>query len=230
MHDFGKIAYLDVQKTGSTYVSQFLNSCCTLAPVRFLKHDWVRDDYRSDCFYFITLRNPHDMWSSLYRYGLDKKGALFNRLNEVGMLNCYESFEKFVNFCLDEEHANFLGDGYNRDISKHIGFMSFRFMKLSLQFPMKQINQCIIQGLSLDTLEPKFITRLEIKNEKLSEGLTRLSLDLFPKYFDVIKVQNFMNANFRINESQTAKNKIDHLTNETLEQMWSKEWLLMSRY
>lgn len=230
MHDFGEIAYLELHKTGSTYVNQFLNSCCRLAPLRFSKHDSVREDYRSDCFYFITIRNPNDMWSSLYRFGLDKKGGVFNRLSKVGLLDCYESFEKFVNFCLDEENANLLGDNFNREISERVGFMSFRFMKLSLQFPMQQINQCIQDGLSLDTLEPRFITKLEIKNEALNKELKKLSLDLFPEYFDIIKVQNFLEDNSKINESQTPKTIVDSLTDDTLERMWSKEWLLMSRY
>ena len=230
MHDFGKIAYLDVHKTGSSYVSKFLNSCCTLETLRFSKHDWVRDDWRSDCFYFITLRNPYDMYSSLYRFGLDKKGGVFSRIKKFGMLDCYESFEKFVNFCLEEQNANILGYSYTREISKHIGFMSFRFMKLSLQFPMKQINECIRKGHSLDTLEPKFITKLEIKNEKLRSELMRLSLDLFPEYFDVIKVHDFMNTNLRVNESQITKDKVDDLSEETLARMSDQEWLLMSRY
>ena len=131
---------------------------------------------------------------------------------------------------LDEERANLLGYGYNSDISKLIGFMSFRFLKLSLQFPMKRINQCIKEGLSLRTLEAEFITQLEIKNEKLSEELTILSLELFPQYFDAIKVKNFMKTNFKINEGQTPINNIDCLTDQTLKRMWSKEWLLMSRY
>jgi hypothetical protein len=180
MHDFGKIAYLDVQKTGSSYVSEFLNSCYILKQVRFAKHDGVREDYRSDCFYFITLRNPYDTWSSLYRYGLDRRGDIFNRLNRVHMLGCYETFDKFVNFCLDEEHANLLCNDYNSEISEFIGFMSFRFLKLSLQFPMRYIKRCISEGLSLRTLENKFITRLEIKNEKLNEQLATLSLEIIP--------------------------------------------------
>lgn len=230
MHDFGNIAYLDVHKTGSTFVSQFLDSCCILAPLKFSKHDWVRQDYRSDCFYFITIRNPYDMWSSLYRFGLDKKGDVFDRLSKVGLLDCYQSFEKFVNFCLDEENGNLLGYDFSREISERVGFMSFRFMKLSLQFPMEQINQCIQDGLSLDTLEPRFITKLEIKNENLNKELMRLSLDVFPEYFDVIKVKNFFENNSLINESQTPITNVDSLSDDTLVRMWSKEWLLMSRY
>ena len=230
MHDFGKIAYLDVHKTGSSYVSKFLDSCCTLKQVRFEKHDWVREDYRADCFYFITLRNPYDMWSSLYRYGLDGRGDVYHRLRRANMLGCYETFDKFVNFCLDEEHANLLGYEYNSEISEFIGFMSFRFLKLSLQFPMRHIKYCLSKGLSLSTLENNFITRLEIKNEKLNEQLATLSLERFPQYFDAVRVQDFFLNNFRINQSRNTKNEVDSLTGDTLKRMHSKEWLLISRY
>ena len=181
MHDFGKLAYLDVHKTGSSYVSDFLNTCCTLQQVRFSKHDWVREDYRQDCFYFITIRNPIDMWSSLYRFGLDKKGDVYNRLYKIGLSSKYESFNSFVEFCLNEKNADLLGFDYNEEISKLIGFMSFRFLKLSLRYPMKQIRQCINNSLNLQALENNFITKLEIKNEMLDEGLINLSMKLYPQ-------------------------------------------------
>jgi len=230
MHDFGKITYLDLHKTGSTFISAFLESCCTLPQIKFEKHDWIREDYEPDCFYFISIRNPHDMWSSLYRYGLDKKGSVYHQLNKTAKLSQYESFNKFVDFCLDEDNADLLGYGYNREISKHIGFMSYRFLKLSLQFPMEKIMQCISMDLSLSTLEKKFITKLEIKNEKLNQEITRLSLELFPQYFDGAKVQIFMKNNLRINDSKTVLSELDVLKGDTLKFMHRKEWLLQSRY
>jgi hypothetical protein len=160
MHDFGKIVYLDMHKTGSSYVSQFLNNCCVLDQLKFSKHDWIRDDYRSDCFYFITVRHPQELWLSLYRYGLDCKGDVFNRLKQLNMLHQYQSFDIFLKFCLDENNASLLGYDYNSEISNHIGFMSFRFLKLSLQFPMNKINHCINTNKDFYSLESKFMETL----------------------------------------------------------------------
>ena len=95
---------------------------------------------------------------------------------------------------------------------------------------MRYIKRCISEGLSLRTLENKFITRLEIKNEKLNEQLATLSLELVLQYFDAIRVHDFLKNNFRINQSKRTKNEVDNLTDETLKRMHSKEWLLMSRY
>ena len=230
MHDFGKLAYLDVHKTGSSYVSDFLNTCCTLQQVRFSKHDSVREDYHQDCFYFITIRNPLDMWSSLYRYGLEKKGGVYNRLQIAGLLSTYESFNSFVEFCLDEKNADLLGFGYSKCISKFIGLMSFRFLKLSLQYPMKQILQCINEGINLKTLESNFITNLEIRNESLTEELEKLSLEIWPQYFDSYKVKEYVRRNVKINESKKSKSDLEALSDEIMEIMHRKEWLLWTRY
>ncbi len=230
MHDFGKLAYLDVHKTGSSYVSDFPNNCCILQQVRYSKHDWLREDYRQDCFYFITVRNPVDMWSSLYRYGLDGKGDVFNRLRKAELLSSYDNFDNFLSFCLDEENANLLGFGYSSEISNFIGFMSFRFLKLSLQYPMKKIQRCIKEKINLQTLESNFITNFEIKNERLAEELLILSLEICPQYFDASMVKKYVGFNIKKNESKKSKSHIENLNKKILEKVYSKEWLLMSRY
>jgi len=230
MHDFGKLAYLDLHKTGSCYVTRFLRQCCKLEELNFAKHDWVRNNYSRDCFYFISIRKPLSIYSSLYRYGLDKKGSIYFRIKKAKILSAYETFDTFVKFCLQDKNANILGENYGNEISKHIGFMSFRFLKLSLQFPMQKILKCLSEGSNLSTLENSFITKLEIKNETLNDDLKRLSLDLFPQYFDKEKVDSFLGKNLRINESTISSNDIDDLSNETLINMHQKEWLLSSRF
>jgi hypothetical protein len=91
MHDFGEIVYLDLQKTGSTFVSEFLKFACVCPEQKFQKHGWITEDLRSSATYFITVRHPHGLYSSLYRYGLDRKGAIYNRLQRAGRLSTYES-------------------------------------------------------------------------------------------------------------------------------------------
>jgi hypothetical protein len=230
VHDFGKVAYLDLHKTGSSYISEFLNSCCKLEQLSFVKHDWVRDNFRDDCFYFISIRNPLQIYSSLYRFGLEKKGDVYGRLKNANMLSTYKTFDTFVGFCLQNKNADFLGFGYSAEISKSIGFISFRFLKLSLQFPMRKIHNCLSEGRHLKTLQEDFITRLEIKNETLKEDLRKLSLDLLPEYFDKERVESFLGQDLLINTSTISANDIGYLSNETLINMHHKEWLLNSRY
>ena len=231
MLDYGYFAYLDLQKTGSTYVSRFLKNCSLCKEKRFVKHDWVRKDYNPHCFYFITIRHPISLYGSLYRFGLDGKGALFYHLRARNKLSAYCSFNSFVEYILIEDNANNLGDGFNSHISKHIGFMSFRFLKLSLSFPMKKIYKCLQQGIRLETLQDQFITNLEIKNENLNQMLLHLSKNLIPQYFNQDKVRQYIKQTPNHNVSSRSEKDIDlSLPEETMQLIKRKEWLLLSRY
>lgn len=230
MHDFGKIAYLDLHKSGSTYVSRFLRSCCTLEEVRFQKHDWVRDDYNPGCFYFISIRNPVGLYSSLYRYGLERKGGVFHRLEHLNLQNCYESFNSFTRLLLDEDAASSIDPEYTTEIAQQIGFMSFRFMMLSLQYPRHQIGNAVRDGQPIRSLEKNFITSLELKSEELADDLRTLAMDIRPQYFDREKAARFLDENARINASSVPEESNDALTDDLRQIMSAKEELLMSRY
>ena len=73
-------------------------------------------------------------------------------------------------------------------------------------------------------------TKLEIKNEKLDEGLINLSTKLYPEYFNAEKVSEYMHSNSKVNESKISKYEIDSLSDKTLECLHHKESLLISRY
>lgn len=230
MHDFGKIVYLDLHKTGSTNTSQFLKSCCVLQENKFSKHDWIREDYNSNTFYFITIRHPYSMYSSLYRYGLSNKGAIWNRLANSGKSSAYKSFNYFVEFLCNEDNAHLLGYGYNQIYAKYIGFMSFRFLKLSLQFPHKIIDHYLKIYGCIEGIEEKFITNLEIKNEHLNDGLEVLATEIFPQYFQQDAVREFLHKAEKWNVSITKPREIDELTDTTRLILSNKEKLLISRY
>lgn len=230
MHDYGKIAYLDLHKSGSTYVSRFLRFCCTLEELRFSKHDWVRDDYNPACFYFISIRNPVGLYSSLYRYGLERKGGVFHRLEHQNLLSCYESFNSFTRLLLDVDAATSIDPEYTTEIARQIGFMSFRFMTLSLQNPRRQIGNAVRNGRPIRSLEKNFITSFELKTEHLADNLRTLATDIQPQYFDREKVARFLDENTRINESSIPDESNDALTDDLRQIISVKEELLMSRY
>ena len=151
-------------------------------------------------------------------------------MNKKNFLSVYDSFDKFVNFLLNEENAKIFGLGYNSEISNLIGFMSFRFLKLSLQFPMKKILNYVNTGKNLQELEKKMITNLEIKQENLENELLNLSQILKPNFFDQNKVNNFFKSNIKLNTSTTKEEEISNLSKRTYEHLVQKEWLLFSRY
>ena len=230
MHDFGKIVYLDLHKTGSTYISKFLKSCCLLTENKFSKHDWIRDDYDSNNFYFISIRHPLSLYSSLFRYGLDGQGEVWHRLRKSNNLSVYSSFNSFVEFLIDEDNANLLGCGYNQIYAKHIGFMSFRFLKLSLQFPHRTINHHLNNKGNIEELQKLFITNLEIKTENLNDELKVLATESYAQYFQQDAVSDFLYKAERENVSNTKSDEVDRLSDTTLSILSSKEKLLLSRY
>ena len=140
MHDFGKLVYLDLHRTGSTYTTRFLRHSLILEEKKFVKHDWVRGDFNPHTFYFMTIRHPLAMYQSLYAYGSEGKGFIFQRLKQEQLQSVYKTFDHFVAFMLDENNAELLGERYSKKLALRTGFMSFRYLKLSLQYPLKKIS------------------------------------------------------------------------------------------
>ena len=219
-----------MQKSGSTYVNKFLKECCTLKEIKHEKHAAVKYKYDPKNFYFITIRHPLALYSSLYRYGLDKRGGIYKRLKSLELTQYYKSFESFVLFMLDPNNANTFGVEYNSSIAEQIGFMTFRFMKLSLQFPLEKINNSLESGNNLIDLEQEFITNLEIKNEELTETLKLLATEYFPDYFDQTSVHTFIENTKKTNTSQTKYDSLKTLSNTTALKLLDRESLLLSRY
>lgn len=230
MHDFGKLVYLDLPKTGSNYVSAFLRHASRFREVKFKKHGWIGNDYREDATYFITVREPLSLYSSLYRYGLDQNGDVYERLAANRSLNAYSSFDQFVDFVLQPRNAALLGFDYNERIAQEIGFMSFRYLKLSLQHPMKQIQSQIAADKPITDLRMNFITRYVLKNEHLNEELSKLSLQWLPDFFYSDKAIEFLKSAEKINASSTPPNCISLKSPEILTSMLLKESLLCSLY
>ena len=69
MYDYGKLVYLDLQKTGSRFVVDFLETTCKLNLRYGIEHTFVREEYDPSDFYFITIRHPVKQYS--YLFGLD---------------------------------------------------------------------------------------------------------------------------------------------------------------
>lgn len=230
MHDFGSLVYLDLQKTGSTFVSKFLNFACVCPERKHQKHLWITDDYRSDATYFITVRHPLDLYSSLYRYGLDQKGGIFLRLQKIRHLEAYASFETFIRYMLNPDNAQTLHPSYCKELATQIGFMSFRYLVLSLQFPFSKISSCLQQRRPVDELMSQSIVNHVLRNETLNADLLRLSSELLPQFFDAKKVKTFLAAAPRVNSSKTAADALLIDSHELRHAIASKERLILVHY
>ncbi|MBE1281965.1 MAG: hypothetical protein GJ676_01515 [Rhodobacteraceae bacterium] len=141
MLDYGQVVYLDPQKTGTTFVAEFLRDHLDLECLCYRKHKPVRGRLHQNAFHFISVRNPVDQYVSLYKYGLKKGGRLRRRLYKNGLDDLYEGSPQSFNAWLekilhDPEVATYVKDGYENVDRNLIGLQSFRFLSLSFQYPL----------------------------------------------------------------------------------------------
>ena len=235
MHDFGKLVYLDLQKSGSSLVSQFLNETCRLPQVKDIKHGRIGRDYRKNAFYFITIRHPVSQYSSLFRYGLDRKGALYERLAKHGRDSLYQadttSFNQWLRFMLDFNNASLLGEGFEKiPQSYNLGFLSFRYLMLSMARPVKTTLK---KPPTIDLLQyarERSIVNYVIFNERLQEELVNLAKNVKPEYFDQARVNEFFSKERKINASTTKADTINEIDGDVYRLITEKERILLSFY
>ena len=96
MDDFGRIIYLDVEKTGSTFISKFLQENMACQRVRKVKHGRIGNNFKKGSFYFISVRNPLSQYLSLYRYGCGGKGAIYESLAKSEHTQLYQPRQGIV--------------------------------------------------------------------------------------------------------------------------------------
>ncbi len=138
MIDFGKIVYLDVQKTGSSTIARFLNACTTLPELARHRHA-PAPERRPDVFYFTSVREPMAQYISLFQYGIQGKGGMVKRFADAGMATYYQpstaAFERWLGFMIAPENAGFFGIGYHNTLPHLIGLQSYRFLAPSFIKP-----------------------------------------------------------------------------------------------
>lgn len=208
MHDLGDIVYLDMHKTGSTVTSRFLNACCLGETQQFAKHRVLRaEEYRPDTFYFTTVRNPFDLYVSLYRYGCDRRGGVFHRLRAAGKAGLYargpDGFGDWLETVLDPGNAALLDPRYKVVAPLGLGFMSFRHLLYALCAPMQALRVCGSLEAIRSVYREAAIVDLVIRNEELAEGLGVLAFERLPDSFDPEAVRAFLDAMPRVNASRS---------------------------
>lgn len=130
---FPSLVYLQNQKTGGTFVEEFLRLHCTESPLSYNKHAAL--DSQPACFCFTNVREPLSLYRSLFTYGLDGRGGIYQRLCANGFAGLYqqgpEGFPEWLEFMMDSKRASLLADHYSESIAKSIGIMTWRYLRLA---------------------------------------------------------------------------------------------------
>lgn len=243
MDDFGRFCYLDVQKTGSTFVTAVLTAGCRLPLLKSEKHRAIREAsgkangpgvFRDDTFYFNSIRNPKSYYVSLYNYGCDGRGGLFSRIAASGHAGLYggseRDFHRWLDFMLDENKAGLFDKEYESVCGSGIGLVTFRFLRLSMAEPQKYLAQ----AKSYPEIERIFgarnIAHSTMRNETLVADLRQIIFAQLPEFFDLDAAESALNSGW-INSSRSgavAVAAIDAYPNRDI--LLQKERLVIERF
>ena len=140
--------YLDVQKTGSSFICSFLKNFSSEPKIRSEQHAGMPEDCDKSKFYFISVRDPLDQYLSLYSFGCQTDGQLYQRLQKKGYDDFYDGtwsgFRSWLEFILEPEHAQLLGGGYggkrSSKVSELLGYQSWRVLSYGLSLMQRRCS------------------------------------------------------------------------------------------
>lgn len=177
MMQYPSFVYLQNHKTGCSFVEAYLRRFCAEPLLDYKKHAALRELPKVFCF--ANVREPLDLYRSLYAYGLDGRGRVFQSLKLAGMQNLYAEgaagFADWLAFVLEPWNAPFLDPAYTPDMARFMGLATWRFLRLAC--PGFQALAPTLSG--LDALQsrvaPLYALGAVLKQEQLREGLATLT-------------------------------------------------------
>lgn len=236
MHEFQTFVYLDVQKTGSTFISFLFQKYCSEKQLYFQKHGRVGERHDPSKFYFISVRDPFDQYMSLYAHGCSGNGGLYNKMRRKGLDDLYDStwrgFRKWLRFVLNPKHASFLDSEFGEGEpapSDLIGFQTYRYLELALRDPIETLAACKSKEDVRNAYKEHNIVNDTIRNETLNQDLRRiLTTRLKDSISDMDGALKFLEEGHRLN----ASDRIDRfeedlsLSDKLRERLQEREWFL----
>ena len=137
----GPVTYMDVPKTGSTFVCAVLDRALREPASIAVKHGRMERDKAPGEIVVISTREPLDSWLSLYNYGCTGVGRLRRRLDRQGRSSWYdgtpEGFDAWVRAVGDPSRPSIAGEGYAAAAHLGMGFQNFRELVMSFAWPLQ---------------------------------------------------------------------------------------------
>jgi len=201
MYEFDTFVYLDMQKTGSSFVAGMLKRFCSDREIRRDQHEGLSADYDPSKFYFISVRDPLDQYLSLYSFGCQDMGRLFNTLNKKGLGNLYDGtwngFRAWLRFVLAPGNASALSEDYagcgDGRLSKLVGFQSYRVLSLAIPNANEVLSQCSDRSEIVAQYRAKSVVNFTIRYENFREDLAELlTTKLKDQVSDIEEALNFV--------------------------------------
>lgn len=236
MVDYGAFCYLDVQKTGSTFIESFLEKHSALPLLEARKHGRISHarQVSEGKIFFITCRDPVPQWRSLYFYGCDGKGAAAKRIRKRGRFSelydgSREGMNAWISAMLEPENCDVLSQNakdYRPAQAAVYGFQTHRFLRMSFLKPRKSTVDLTRREDVLRIYREKRLHSHIIRNEELNAGLAALVTGpLRPFMKDAEGAAADLREAERVNaSSHTEKGDSLELAPEVLERIRAREW------
>ncbi|NOR63531.1 MAG: hypothetical protein GQ535_13680 [Rhodobacteraceae bacterium] len=235
MIDFGEIVYLDVQKTGSSFVGQFLRACTGLPELSRQRHAPAKTR-RAGAFYFTTVRNPLAQYISLFQYGLQGRGGMVERFHDAGMADYYQpsnaAFERWLGFMLAPENAGFFGVRYGNTLPQMIGLQSYRFLALSFIKPGQTLRGAKTKDDLRRVYAAKKLHSHVIKTESLNQGLENLlDSEVGALFKPREQVGSYLQNAKRAKKSKAVAGfQPDNISPDLINEVKRREWFLYENF
>lgn len=180
MYEYETFVYLDVHKTGSSFISAVFRRFCSERCIRRERHESLagRWDYDPDKVHLISIREPLDAYISLYSFGCSREGLLFNHLSRTHRHlynHTWSGFQQWLDLILEPENAPLLAKGGEAyPAVQLIGFQSARVLQMSMWKGEKKLQTCKTSDDVRMAYQKLNIVNYTIRNENLRENLADL--------------------------------------------------------
>lgn len=231
MYEFETFAYLEVPKTASSFICNALTKFCKENKVRKTGHFGPPGDYDPSKFYFISVRDPLDLYISLYSFGCTGKGKLRARMQAQGLGGLYDrtwnGFEFWLRCVLHPANKYLLEPEY-RPVAEWVGYQSYRVLSLAIPDFAKAAQTCESAQDLGRLYEERNAATYTIRFESLREDLGALFTGRlrdsmrFRDALAYIRDAPPLNASERIDQNATNP----ELGTKTKKVLYRREWVL----
>lgn len=230
MLEFEDVVYLDLQKTGSTYIRQFLREFVKSREIIGDKHKPV-SDREAGKIYIISCRDPLQQYKSLYAYGCKGLGTFRKRLDRAEKGHLYDGtingFSGWLELIIAPETSRQYLSGFDQHpLLAIFGVQTLRFLRLALPSYRAILDTAVDKEDIKTILKTHGLMDVILRQETLSADL----LDLVsgphrPRFKDVDQVEGYLETSWKLNTTNYMPMDLTTVSPEILSFVQQREWL-----
>jgi hypothetical protein len=234
MYEFPNFVYLDVEKTGSSFIFQLLTRFCVDEGIRRDHHEPMPADCDRSKFYFISVRDPLDTYISLYSFGCESRGKMRMRFEREDLEHVYDGtttgFHEWLKYALRARRADVVATEYaTTSIAQLLGPQSYRYLCLAIPGSRERLGECATRDEIRALHDAEKLPSFTIRHENFAADLTKLLRGPLNRWIDdvdgavrFVETGRLVNASKRIDES----NEDFAVKPRLMQRLREREWFL----